>query len=172
MKEAMVLILCLMFWCVKAAAVSWHAPGGVDESLSWTVSRLRSCNRCFVFTFLPGHLLIQPPASDIMMALLPQCTRHSEQYCYTHTRAHTHHAHAHTLHLPSSHSISDLNKQSRQRPQKAEKGSKNMLDLQVVDRGFKRLKFSIRNLIVSINVYASIMSSLRKVELLLMNTAG
>lgn len=86
-KEAIV-IPSLMFWCVKAAAVSWHSPRGADESLQLSVLRLESSNRCFVFTLLPGHLLIHPLWVISRWPLLPLCTRLSMQNSVVTQHAH------------------------------------------------------------------------------------
>lgn len=73
--------------------------------------RLESSNRCFVFMWLPGLLLIPPPVSDIMTA--PPTSVYSS--AYAERRSYT------TSHLPSSHSNTDLNTHRRERLQVAKK---------------------------------------------------
>lgn len=108
MKEAIIIIPCLMFWCVKAAAVSWHTSRGVDE-WGWRAATgaLCSCSCKDICLYSPHGWFHEGPSYLCVLASL----------CRTVLLHNTH-----ILHLPSSHSNCDLNIQYCQRPHKAKKG--------------------------------------------------
>lgn len=104
MMEA-IIVPCVISWCVRAAAVWKHTPGGVDEEQQVLCVHVPAGTSAYIHPYFTQA----PPTSVHSPAYAEQC-------CYTT------HIHTLTLYLPSSHSSSDLNSQHRPRPLQAKKG--------------------------------------------------
>lgn len=109
MKEA-IIILCLVLWCINAAAASWHA--GVDEwgrRAATGALCSRSCQDICLYAPC-GWFHAGPSYLCVSVCLCRTVLLHN----------------THILHLPSSHSSSDRRIQYCQHPQQAKKGRVNV----------------------------------------------
>lgn len=101
-----IIIPCVISWCVRAAAVRRHTPGGVDEQQQVLCVHVPAGTSAYIppsERFHTGHSYLCAVACICRTMLL-------------------HNTHTLTLYLPSSHSNSDLKSQYRLRPPQGKKG--------------------------------------------------